>query len=228
MNNVFYKDWVNCRVNRIINILGKDWFGGKSVLELGACYGDIGMELVRYGADVLFTDARQDNLKEIPGKYPFANFTPKTLTLDQNYHYNLNKRFDLVLHFGTLCHVENWKQDLKCAMDHTNLMFLETIVNPYPGPDERHYTGNRKYMGSTSGYQAVFTAESVEEVLSSLGCKYLRIDSKELNTEWSWLENQHLIRHVYDWTTSNTDSYYNDSIKYKQKVHFRRMWLVIK
>lgn len=228
MNSVFYKDWVDCRVNQIISILGKGWFGGKNVLELGACYGDIGMELVRYGADVLFTDARQDNLKVISAKYPFANFTPNTLTLDQNYPYNLNRKFDLVIHFGALCHVENWKQDLKCAMDHTPLMFLETIVSPYQGPDGLINTGDRNYMGSPNGYQSIFTAESVEEVLSSLGCKYLRLDSKELNTEWSWMGDQHLIRHVYDWTTSNIDSYYNESLKYQQKIHFRRMWLVIK
>ena len=97
MNRVFYNDWVNSRVKQVLNVLGKDWFAGKSVLELGACYGDVGMELVRYGADVLFTDARPDNLSIIPSKHSFDDYTPAILTLDQNYYYNLNKYLKTVL-----------------------------------------------------------------------------------------------------------------------------------
>ena len=228
MNRVFYNDWVNSRVKQVLNVLGKDWFAGKSVLELGACYGDVGMELVRYGADVLFTDARPDNLSIIPSKHSFDDYTPAILTLDQNYYYNLNRKFDLVLHFGTLYHIENWKQDLKCAMDHTSLMFLETMVNPVTGSPDGWQEGDGSKINSVNKIQPTFTQESVERVLEELGCKYLRLTSRELNTEWSWLDNHSLIRHVYDWKPDNKDIYYDESLKLYQTVHFRRMWLVIK
>ena len=38
------------------------------------------------------------------------------------------KKFDLILHLGTLYHVENWRNDLKCALRHGDLMILETMV----------------------------------------------------------------------------------------------------
>ena len=228
MNRVFYKDWVNSRVKQVLNVLGKDWFAGKSVLELGACYGDVGMELVRYGADVLFTDARHDNLSVILSKHAFDDYTPIVLTLDQNYHYNLNRKFDLVLHFGTLYHVENWKQDLRCAMEHTSLMFLETVVDPNTGAPDGWQESEGGKISSVNKVQPTFTQESVEKVLLELGCKYLRLTSKELNTGWSWLDNNYLIRHVYDWEPDNKNSYFDKSLKFNQVNHFRRMWLVIK
>jgi hypothetical protein len=232
MNRIFYNDWVNLRVNQILAILGKEWFAGKSVLDLGACYGDVGMELVRYGADVLFTDIRQDNLSVIPRKYNFDNFTPNTLILDQNKPYNLNRKFDLVLHFGVLYHIENWKQDLKCAMEHTSLMFLDTVVDPDTGAPDRWHKGyeggDGNHLNSINKIQPSFTQESVEKVLDELGCKYIRLTSKELNTSWSWFNNQCLIRHVYNWEPGTKDMYYDKSIKFDQMIHYRRMWMIIK
>ena len=61
----FFTEHKNNRVQKIISIYGSDWFKGKSILELGACHGDIGIEFIKLGAEVTFCDIREENLNEI-------------------------------------------------------------------------------------------------------------------------------------------------------------------
>ena len=227
MNHVFYEQWCNSRVNKIVDVLGEDWFAGKHILELGACHGDIGIPLLKLGAEVLFSDVRKENLQVIKDKFTYEDFVPSTIELNQNLEYNLNTRFDLVLHLGTLYHVENWKQDLECALRHTNLMFLETVVSPFENtPDMLRERSNYKYDGYNCK-EPLFTQESVEKTLKDLGCKYIRFDNQSLNSDWNWLRNGSLIKNVYDWNYNNVQSY-SLNTKAEQIVHFRRMWMIIK
>ena len=83
MNFLFYEDWYKKRVSKIINIFGQDWFAGKNILELGACYGDIGIELTKLGAEVTFADAREENLDVIKNKFKIYNYSPNLLLLNQ-------------------------------------------------------------------------------------------------------------------------------------------------
>ena len=234
MNRLFFEEWRDRRINKIFDILGRDWFAGKRVLELGACHGDFGVAMQKHGADVLFTDVRPNNLATIAKKYPYDHFTPDTMVLDQNKPYNLNKKFDLVLHMGTLSHIENWKQDLKCAMDHTPLMFLETMVVPEEGAPDGWYRGHVDEYNSSNAIQPLFTQESIEGVLTDIGCKFLRFDNKSLNTEWSWMYEGCMIRHVYDWTYDTIRTYQSikvnpyTGLKNAPVVHARRMWMVMK
>lgn len=229
MKQLSYEQWFKKRTERIIKIFGSDWFALKNILELGACHGDIGVELVKLGSNVLFSDARQENLNEIYSKLPFK---PKTLLLNQNFSYYLNKKFDLVLHLGLLYHIENWKNDLRCAMDHSNLMILETSVNPIRGSDD-YFDGmsNYAYEG-VNCLHPVFTQESVEQELTDIGCKFFRFDTSELDCDWAWLNSESMIRHVYSWNYDNYKNYlledYRGTNVGKHRVHFRRMWLVIK
>jgi len=229
MNNIFYDEWYKNRVNRIIDILGEDWFSGKKLLELGACHGDIGIEFLKLGADVEFTDVRQENLDVIKGKLNYDEYTPKTSILNQNFEYNLNNKFDLILHLGVLYHIENWQQDLKCAMNHTDMMFLETVVSPFKDiPDMLRDGGNHKYDGYNCK-EPLFTQESVEKTLTDLGYHYIRFDNKSLNTNWNWLRNDCLVRHIYDWDYSNSQLLINSQHSSIEKLtHLRRFWLVLK
>jgi len=228
MNRLFYKEWCDSRVNKIFNILGKDWFAGKKVLELGACYGDIGMAMARCGAEVLFTDARSEHLAVIPERYSYDLYTPRTMVLDQNHKYDLNEDFDLVLHLGTLYNLDNWAQDLVCALNHAPIMFLETVVNPeFNAPDSHGNAKMGNKYGSINCRRSVFTQESVERVLIDNGCKFIRLNSADLNTGWSWLDNhKQLVRHVYDWNYDNASSYHISTTG--SVPHYRRMWLVIR
>ena len=214
MKRVFYDEWKNKRVNKIENIFGRDWFCGKSVLELGAAHGDIGLHFLKLGADVLFADIRIEHLRTINQKLFELNHSPKTIVLDQNKRYDLDRKFDLILHTGVLNHLDDWRQDLECAINHTNLMILESMV-------------------SVKNYVSNFSQEDVENHLSDLGCKFFRFDTSDLNTDWSWdsdlLGVNLLTKHIYDWNYEQYEmGYYKINHSKKDNIHFRRMWLVLK
>ena len=214
MKRVYYDEWKDKRVNKIQNTFGRDWFCGKSVLELGAAHGDIGLHFLKLGADVLFADVRIEHLRTINQKLFELNHNPKTIVLDQNKRYDLDRKFDLILHTGVLNHLDDWKQDLECAINHTNLMILESMV-------------------SVKNYVSNFSQEDVENHLSDLGCKFFRFDTSDLNTDWSWdsdlLGVNLLTKHIYDWNYEQYEmGYYKINHSKKDNIHFRRMWLVLK
>jgi len=229
MKFIFYEDWFKKRVNKVINIFGKDWFVNKSILELGACHGDIGIEFLKLGADVTFSDARAQSLYAIKDK---INLTPKTIVLDQNKPYKLNKKFDIVLHFGMLQYIEDWRSDLKCALDHTDKLILETYVHPIKDSEEFFLESENHHYSDTGSRNVRFTQEAIEEFLIKQNCKFIRLDTSELNCDYNWSYETGKIRHLYDWTYEKFNTgIYNDpewvnGVRYE--THFRRMWLIIK
>ena len=239
MKRIFYDEWKNKRVNKIENIFGRDWFCGKSVLELGAAHGDIGIHFLKFGADVLFADARLEHLKSIQRKLFETSHNTKTLMLNQNEKYNLKQKFDLILHTGVLYHLENWKQDLECAMNHTNVMILESVVSMKKDKELKIYKSDmmrehmKEYAGISDERFSDFSQEDVENHLSDLGCKFFRFDTSDLNTDWSWdsdlLGVNLLTKHIYDWNYEQYEmGYYKINHSKKDNIHFRRMWLVLK
>jgi hypothetical protein len=232
MNHLFHQHYTQRRLKKITDVLGNGWFEKKSVLELGAAHGDVGVELMKLGANVTFSDVREEHLESIKEK---LFFEPQTVIINQNNPYDLHKKFDLVLHLAVLCHIENWKQDLASALNHSNLMFLETAVDPRKGSvDSFNPPSNFMYDGFNCK-QPLFTQESVEAVLTSLGCKFIRFDCSELNSTWSWLTKDTMIKQVYDWSYDSLPYYVHKELKSNQtsvgvdyKLHFRRMWLVLK
>jgi hypothetical protein len=224
MKHIFYEKWYKKRVKKIVDIFGEDWFPAKKILELGACHGDIGSELLKLGAEVSFTDARPEHLESIIDRFKDYDYIPMTGMVNQNFDYAFDRHFDLILHFGTLSHVENWKNDLFTAMKHSNCMLLDTVVNPIEGAEDSFRDAvDYKYDGFKCK-EPLFTQESVEKTLADIGCKFLRLDTSSLNADWSWVRNGELIRHVYDWDYSNYDSYRRGN----HQVHFRRFWIVLK
>ena len=239
MKRVFYDEWKNKRVNKIENIFGRDWFCGKSVLELGAAHGDIGIHFLTLGADVLFADVRIEHLRTINQKLFELNHNTKTIVLNQNKRYDLERKFDLILNTGVLYHLENWKQDLECAMNHTNVMILESVVSMKKDKELKIYKSDmmresmKEYAGISDERFSDFSQEDVENHLSDLGCKFFRFDTSELNTDWSWdsdlLGINLLTKHIYDWNYEQYEmGYYKINHSKKDNIHFRRMWLVLK
>jgi hypothetical protein len=225
MKNIFFEDWNKKRVDKVISIFGRDWFASKKILELGACHGDIGLNFLKLGSDVTFSDARIENLSEIRNKLKDSFFEPKIVVIDQDKEYNLNESFDLVVHFATLSHLENWKNDLSCALRHTNLMLLETSVNPIENSKDDIELCDEFVYEAYNRKNSLFTQESVEDVLRSLGCKFIRLDSSDLNSNWSWSFTNCPFRLVYDWNYVNHKTY--DTQK-NGVVLYRRFWIVIK
>jgi hypothetical protein len=209
MDMPFFEDWNQKRLDKIIKIFGKNWFFSKKILELGACHGNVGLELIKLGALVYFTDARQENLNRIKEK--------NIRVLDQNYPYDLKMKFDLIIHMGVLNHLENWKQDLKCALSHSDKMILESLVL---GKKQKDYClddnkNNLKYS-SFNSKNSYFTQESVEKEIKKIGFNFIRMDDKNLNSY------SNTLNLIYDWT------YEEENNNFKIPTMKRRMWLVTK
>lgn len=224
MKYLFYNEFYQKRLNRIVRLFGKHWFADKTVLELGAAHGDIGIELLKLGADVTFSDIRHHLLEDIRTRLVPYYYNPKLLQIDQNTEYSLPTTYDLVLHLGILYNIENWKTDLKCALNHTKLMILETVVNPVANVDQCFEISNSNEYGNTNCKSVMLCQESIENELKTLDCKFIRFDDPELNCNWAWVDNQNKLRHIYDWTYDTIDT--RQITGYN--THYRRFWLVFK
>ncbi len=226
MNVFYYDQWYKKRLAKILNIFGEDWFEGKKILELGACHGIIGSELLKLGSEVTFTDLHQENLDVIRKKLSESFYTnPNLHLLNQEKPYSFNVKFDLVLHLGVLYHIENWKQDLKCAIESSKITILETGVNHMNLPDrivsnpESNLEENRLHMGF--GKASIVTQESIENYITSLGAKFIRFDDKTLNVSCT-TDGNNKIYFLYDWDY-NSVKYYNKPYK----PNFRRFYLIV-
>lgn len=232
MKHLFFNEWKQKRVKKVIDVLGRNWFPGKTIHEFGCAHGEVGEEFLKIGAQVDFSDLREENFKDLYKRLDGMHYNPTVRVLDQEEKYNLNKKYDLLLHFGLLYNIKNWKQDLECAMSHSNMMFLESVVLPKEGkqesitlrisenaPMDEYVAGSREW--------SVKTQDLIESHLTDIGCKFIRFDDRDLNTI-GWVNEKILGHNVYDWD-------YNDNIvkmipreTYNEIFLHRRMWLVLR
>lgn len=228
MKKPWFKDYKQVRLNRIYSIFGLSWFKNKNILDLGCAHGDIGLDLHSLGANVTFSDVREEHLNSIKLKYPEA----KTINLNQNTKYNLDQNYDLVLHLGLLHHLENWQQDLECITNFTNLMVLEVRVFPYELKEPFVYTNkefnhNNPYNGITNKL-GIFDEKHLQNHLTDLGCKYLQIDTPEMSLPSILDENNHYIKHNFGWSKNDNLIEEINENDITISNNFRRMYLIIK
>lgn len=207
-----YIDWRIKRVNFIEKLYGKTFFKDKTILELGCGHGHIGRYLQnQLGAKVTFADGRQGHLDTLKEVMPNA----ETICFDQNNPWDLNRTFDIVLHWGVLYHLDNWKQDLDSASKHGNLIFLESEVCDSEDPEfELRIEQVDGYDQDLGKFSTRPSATAVEEKLIDLEFLYTRFDTPELNSGF----------HCYDWTCDQ-ESHLKE-VRYS-KGH-RRFWIAEK
>lgn len=210
-----YNDWRVNRVKKMIQILSEEWFKGKTVVELACGQGNISKFFKSLGANVIATDAREEHLKDLKNI--------KTLQIDQDSVWGLDKKADLIIHFGVLYHLKNWKQDLECAINNSSMMFLETVVADTDDPYFEHEI-EEEPEGGQNAYNSVGTvmsAANVERVLDELGCKFNRYDDADLSTPGRKL-------YQYDWIVTNNIEGYENAKSFEDKPLYggRRFWLV--
>lgn len=209
-----YNRWRETRMNKLISLFGEDW-SGKKVLELACAYGNIGLHLKSLGADVTFADARQNHLDIVLSKDP----TAKTLLIDQDTDWQINQQFDIVLHFGVLYHLDNWRRDLSNAILHTKILVLESAV--VDSDKEYEYKLFEEDEDGENAFNSIGTmvsAVTIENHLQGLNCTLRRFDDEDLNTNWF----------NYTWKTSNPDLSNIAISSYEDKPLYggRRFWLV--
>jgi 2-polyprenyl-3-methyl-5-hydroxy-6-metoxy-1,4-benzoquinol methylase len=120
----FYKQWRLVRIKKLLSIYNVK---NKKILELGAATGATGKILLKYGANVTISDARAFLLEKIKSK----NLTKIIINNDEDNWskvFKNNERFDLIVHWGLLYHLYNWKADLKECLKLADYICLETII----------------------------------------------------------------------------------------------------
>lgn len=187
-----YNRWRITRIAKLESMFGKEWFAGKHILELACAHGNIGLYLKQLGATVTFADARQEHLDIVLKKDPSAT----TILINQDTSWNINQHFDLILHFGVLYHIDNWRQDLASVIQHSNLILLESAVanttRLFDYKITEEYEGGQNAFG---GIGSMPSASSIEDCLTKLGVTYTRHDDATMNTR----------RYIYDWVASDQD-----------------------
>ena len=224
MKCLMYDEWTKKRIYAIRGWFEKDWFSRKNVLEMGACHGDVGIELMKLGANVTFSDVRMEHMQEIPSK---IGFEPNMICINNNEDYTLNKKYDLILHMSLLCHITNWKQDLKRVVNSAEYVILETIVNPeIDAIDLVLPSDNHHYADNNTG-RAYITEQSIKNHLMNLGCAVVELHPE--NTDYNWIDRWTMVRHLYNWNYDEVGSIQvTDSNGINLMTHYRRMYLITK
>jgi hypothetical protein len=225
------------RVQKVIDCKGEDWFDGKTILELGTAHGLIGRHFEKLGATVSYADARQELLDSI-------ETDSEKLCINHNEEWSFNRKWDLIIHFGTLYHVQNIYDDLRRAFNHADEMFLETAVNTLPTAepwfrqeemstvwvDTGMQKKNSRIFNGFDMWEAMFNDTHVETYLDEIGKTYTRYDDEDLNTDFGIIvPNEVYRRDVYDWTLEDVHPKNpNQPVKHASippnYVHFRRFW----
>lgn len=202
-----YIDWRNKRIAKIESIFGKEFFNGKTLLELGCGYGHLGKYFhEELGSDVTFAEGNEAYISRIQHNNPNS----EVLHLDQDKAYDLKKKFDVVIHFGVLYHLNDWKQDLKCALNHTDLMILESEVANSENPEfELKYIDHQAYDQAVNRIASRPSASYIESVLTEQGFTFVRYDDADLDSGF----------HRYSWTVNEGGP---------QGTGMRRFWIVRK
>ena len=185
----FFNEWRLKRVEKLEFIFGVDWFNKKTILELGCGHGHIGLYLETLGADVTFCDARQSNLNAVLKK----NQNAKTILINNENIWDLKKKFDLVIHFGLLYHVENWRQDLKIALNHGKYIALESAINTFKENIEikiKNTSYNFDEYGSINKKKFYPSLKLIEGLIKKLKYKAKRYDTKFLNIANNFVYNK--------------------------------------
>jgi SAM-dependent methyltransferase len=201
-----YAAWQQSRINKIISIFGQEFFKNKNILELGCGHGYIGKYFQDIGANVTFAEGRQEHLDNIKSRMPEAN----TILLNQENDWNLEKEFDIVIHWGVLYHIDRWKEDLQTAIGHGKIVFLESEVCDSDDPEiEIKATEPDAYDQAINKIGSRPSAEMIERIILKTSALYKRYDDSDINAG----------THKYDWAVQNTNQYSDGQ---------RRFWIIKK
>lgn len=203
-----YVGWRNKRIDALVDAMGGSaWFSGKRVLEIGCGYGDIGMALREIGADVTFAEGRQEHVDVIQSRAPDA----VSLVSDAEQGIQIPGHFDLLIHFGLLYHLDNWRRSIVDAGRIADRMALETEVCDSDDPDMEikvsEHTGRAHgtYDQALHGTGTRPSAAMVERELTRAGFAFSRVTDNRCNYDF----------HTYDWPVTNTGTWRHGQ---------RRMW----
>lgn len=216
-------EWTRNRVSMIIDVFGVDFFKGKTILDIGAAYGDNGGAFWKLGAKVTCVEARIECCNVISEKFPGINVKQGDLDEEQ-WKYG---DFDIIIHWGLLYHLKNPKQSVRTALKHCKWLFLETIVLDTDKNDVllvSEHLSDHAYNGVGSRP----SAKAVECWLSDEGLRNIGDCANFQEIEEACFSRYDLERlnsggHVYDWKLQNTGKDWIGTIYHSLST--RRFWI---
>ena len=123
-----YPTWRTNRLRFLMDVWRDHPFKGATVLELGCGHGDIGAFFLSLGAEVTFSDAREEHLAVVRSRYPGA----MTVLHDSNrpVPQPASGRYNFLIHMGLLYHLhpEAVAGSIRNACSAARHIVLETEV----------------------------------------------------------------------------------------------------
>ena len=178
----FYEQWRRTRIKKLLSIYNVK---NKKILELGAATGAIGKFLLKNGANVTVSDAKAFLLEKIKSK-KLTKIIINNDEVNWSKVFKNNERFDLIVHWGLLYHLYNWKEDLKECLKIADYICLETIVlkvvEQGGGDDDSGEVVFEFGQDQSVNFIArIPSQEAIERYLKSQGCTFKRFDDKDLD-----------------------------------------------
>lgn len=187
--NAHYQAWRDARVAAIRQHYGDEFFRGKSLLEVGCGYGDIGAVFTRLGARVTCSDAREEHLAVVRERWPEIT----TIRADLNREWPFD-RYDIILHLGVLYHLEPTHDSLRRSCRACEHLVVESEVCDSSDPDAVVLAQEAGYDQAIDGTGCRPSPARVERVLQEEGMQFERVEDARCNSGF----------HVYDWPVQET------------------------
>jgi len=201
----YHKEWFIKRFTYLLNRYPAEFFSGKTILDLGANWGDIHNFFTDLGAHVTSVEGRQENIDKAKETYPDSDIilydldTPKWPW----------GKFDIIINFGLYYHLEHFhKEHLQNCLKHCDLMFFETVV--YDSfESELYWRTEEGFDQSLTSRSGTPSTSYVEDILTLERCKFEKISDEALNAPSN--------HHTYSWEDTGQKVY---------EQHSRRMWII--
>lgn len=197
-----YIPWTVSRINATLTKYDKEYFDGKTVLDVGAGWGGNGNEFSKFGSIVTVSDAREEHMRDAKERYPHLNcVVVDSESTEWDYTTDV---FDVIVHWGLLYHLQNPEEHIKLLSNHCKELILETEVSDSDDVNLIEYRNEETDWDSGAwgmAYSGVGCLPSyawVERVLSENGFEWERLDNPSIaNARY----------HHYDWKRNNSGNW---------------------
>lgn len=166
-----YGVWTQLRFNRIIKHYGIEFFKGKTLLEVGCGTGDFGNRFYEIGAVVTCVDGRSEHIEILNNKHPHL----KSYVANLNESLGISDFFDIILHAGTLYHLNDYKSRIKESCAQCNYLILETVVTNSRKDEDSRSEKTELLDASINGKASWPSIIGVETVLTANNFLYTRL-----------------------------------------------------
>lgn len=174
-----YNEWNMRRINKVLELFDLDFFKDKKILVLGDGFGFIGGFFAEIGADVISLEGKQFNVN-------MANLINKDKTY-KSVLFNLENdftnfgKFDMIINWGLIDVISNYENLLKCSSKMSDLILIETIVNP--NNDNEFLTRDINISDSgLSSKNKIPSSDFIENFMKEKGFIFKRYDDENLNS----------------------------------------------